>query len=132
MIIILDVSAAIEILLKKEKRKLFEEKCQLSKWVIAPDLYVSEITNVLWKYHQTNTLTHDDCIQYVEDGIGLVDDFIDSKGLWKEALGESIRNNHSVYDMFYAVLTRRNDATLLTRDKQLSKICKSLNINHLC
>jgi len=50
------------------------------------------------------------------------DDFIDAKELWKEALGEGIRNNHSIYDMYYSVLARRNDATLITNDGLLADI----------
>jgi predicted nucleic acid-binding protein len=131
MIVIVDVSASIEIILQKEKKEKFNNKYQSSKWVIAPDLYVSEITNVFWKYYKANILSRDDCIQYVEDGINMIDDFIDVKELWKESLSESIKNNHSVYDMFYAILTRRNDATLITNDKPLSEICKKLNIGYL-
>jgi len=128
MIVVLDVSAAVEIILKKEKKELFDSAFQSASWVISPDLYVSEITNVLWKYHKANIINHDDCMQYVEDGIALIDDFISSKELWKEALGESIRNSHSVYDMLYATLARRNEAQLLTNDGPLSKICSRLGI----
>lgn len=128
MIIILDVSAAIEILLKKEKKDKFTEVFEKADWVISPDLYVSEITNVLWKYYRAKVLIHEECIQYVEDGLNMVDDFIDTKELWKESLGEGIKNNHSIYDMFYAILTRRNDAVLITNDKSLVEICRILNI----
>jgi len=129
MIVILDVSAAIEIILKKEKRKLFDSQYKIAKWVIAPDLFVSEISNVLWKYYRAKVLTHEECIQYVDDGIKMIDDFIAGRELWKEALGESIKNNHSVYDMYYAVLTRRNDAKLITNDGALAGICRKLNID---
>jgi predicted nucleic acid-binding protein len=129
MILILDVSASIEIILKKEKKALFESHYQSAKWVIAPDLFVPEISNVLWKYYKAKVLTHEECNQYVDDGIKMVDDFIDAKELWKEALGESIKNNHSVYDMFYAVLARRNDGKLITKDDSLAKICRKLKID---
>ena len=128
MIAILDVNAAIEILLQKNNKDKFGKELRLAKWVIAPDLYIPEISNVLWKYHIAGALNHADCIQTVEDGIGLIDDFIDSRDLWKESLSESIKNSHPVYDMLYAVLARRNDGTLITNDRQLKKICKKLNI----
>ena len=131
MIVILDVSALVEIILKKEKKAIFDTAFQTSDWVIAPDLYVAEIVNILWKYQKAGILNHEECVQLVEDGINLIDDFIDAKELWKEALSESIRNNHSVYDMLYAVLTRRNDGTLLTNDKSLSEICNKLSIEYV-
>lgn len=129
MIVVLDVSAAIEIILKKPKKELFEAQYQTASWVIAPDLFVSEISNTLWKYYKAKILTHEECNQYVDDGINMIDDFIDARELWKESLGESIKNNHSVYDMYYAVLTRRNDARILTNDGALATICKNLNID---
>jgi len=128
MIAVLDVSAAIEMILQKEKKELFHAAFMDSSWVLAPDLYVSEISNVLWKYYRANVISHEECIQYVEDGINMIDDFIDGKDLWKEALGEGIKSNHSIYDMYYAILARRNDAVLITNDGPLSKICSELRI----
>jgi hypothetical protein len=60
-------------------------KYKEASWVLAPDLYVSELSNVLWKYYKAKVISHEDCIQYVEDGINMIDDFIDGKELWKEA-----------------------------------------------
>jgi predicted nucleic acid-binding protein len=128
MTVVLDVSAAIEILLQKEKKELFTTAYEKASWVIAPDLYSAELSNVLWKCHKAGLISHIECVQYVEDGIELIDDFFQSKELWKEALGEGIKNTHSIYDMYYAVLARRNDATLLTNDGKLSMICNKLNI----
>ena len=96
--------------------------------IIAPDLFVAEITNVLWTYYKAGLITHEDCIQYVQDGLDMVDDFIDARTLWKESLSEGIKNNHSIYDMYYLVLTRRNDGTLITNDTALADICKKMNI----
>ena len=128
MTAVLDVSAAIEILLQKEKEELFNTTYEKASWVIAPDLYIAELSNVLWKYYKSGLISHIECIQYVEDGIELIDDYFPSKELWKEALGEGIKNTHSIYDMYYAVLARRNDATLITNDNKLSMVCNKLNI----
>jgi len=128
MIVVLDVSAAIEIILQKDKKDLFNKIYEKGTWIIAPDLFIVEITNVLWKYHKAKVISHEDCIQYVQDGIDMIDDFIDAKELWKESLSEGIKNNHSVYDMYYLVLSRRNDAVLITNDNPLTNICKKLNV----
>lgn len=129
MTIVLDVSAAIQIVLKKEKREQFEEIYRKASWVIAPALYISEITNVFWKYYRNKILTHEECLQYIEDGIELIDDFFNEKDMWKEVLGESIKNDHPAYDMFYAVLARRNDSTLVSNDNELLKSCKVMKID---
>lgn len=128
MIVVLDVSAAIEIILQKDKNDLFKSIYKKGTWIITPDLFIAEITNVLWKYHKAEVISHEDCIQYVQDGIDMIDDFIDAKELWKESLAEGIKNNHSIYDMYYLVLSRRNDAILITNDGPLANICKKLNV----
>ena len=128
MIIVLDVSAAVEIIFQREKVDTFKNVYQQGTWIIAPDLFVAEITNVLWKYYKAGLITHIDCIQYVQDGIDMIDDFIDARELWKESLAEGIKNSHSIYDMYYAVLARRNDATLITNDGPLARICEKLSI----
>jgi predicted nucleic acid-binding protein len=127
----IDVCGAMEILLRKEKADKFGEILQEAELIIAPDLYISELTNTLWKYHRTNILTKDECVQYIQDGINYVDKFITSKELWQEALSEGIHNNHSVYDMFYMVVARRNGGILITNDSVLATICKNNNIQ-LC
>lgn len=132
MIVVLDVSAAIEILLQKEKKEIFNNVYKNGSWIIAPDLFIAEITNALWKYHKAKVLSHEDCIKYVQDGIDMIDDFFNAKDLWKESLAEGIKNNHSIYDMYYSVLARRNDAVLITNDGSLAEICKRLNINVCC
>ena len=128
MTIVLDVSAAMQIVLQKEKKSYFEDFCRKASWVIAPELYISEITNVLWKYYKNKILTKEECSQYTEDGLGLIDDFFTAKDMWKEVLGESIKNGHSAYDMFYAVLARRNNSTLVSNDRELIHIAREMKI----
>ena len=81
MIIVLDVSASIEILFQREKADKFKGVYNQGSWIIAPDLFIAEITNVLWKYYKAGLISHIDCIQYVQDGIDMIDDFPDAKAL---------------------------------------------------
>jgi predicted nucleic acid-binding protein len=124
----LDVCGAMEILLRKKKADKLSKILQEAELVIAPDLYISELTNTFWKYHQADILTRDECAHYIQEGINYVDKFIDSKELWQEAFLEGINNNHSIYDMLYMVVTRRNGGILITHDSVLAAICKKNNI----
>jgi predicted nucleic acid-binding protein len=128
MILILDVSASIEILLKRKNANSLKEKIALADTVIAPDIFVAEITNVAWKYYKIGNYSHEESVSMAEDGLALVDQFISTKELWKESLRESINNNHPIYDALYAVCARRNDGILLTVDKRLKNLCKKLKI----
>ncbi|MDR2898591.1 MAG: type II toxin-antitoxin system VapC family toxin [Spirochaetaceae bacterium] len=128
MIAVVDVSGTMEILLQREKAVQFSALLQAATLVLAPELYISELTNTLWKYHRSHILTKDECIQYIHDGINYVDRFVDSKDLWQEAFSEGVHNNHSIYDMFYMVVARRNDGILMTNDSALASICKKNTI----
>ena len=124
MNVVIDVSGTAEILLHKEKAQEFYKVLKDAKFVLAPDIYVSELTNTLWKYHMKNIFTVDECIKYIQDGISFIDTFIDCKAIWLESFSEGIKNNHSIYDMFYLIAARRNNAVLVTCDSDLTKICK--------
>ena len=128
MTIAVDVSGIIEILLHKEKADKYEKVLLESTLTIAPDLYVSELINTLWKYYAVKKLSRDDCMKYMQKGINLVDVFINSMEIWEEAFSEGIKNNHSIYDMFYMVSARRNGGILITNDFDLAGICKK---NHV-
>jgi predicted nucleic acid-binding protein len=126
--IVLDVSGSMQILTQGSKYKEFHELINNSTRVFAPDLYIPELTNTLWKCYNAKLLNFDECIQYIEDGIKLIDEYIDSQEIWKEAFGEGVKNIHPVYDMYYAVIARRNNGILITNDSKLARICAKINI----
>jgi len=129
---VLDVCGALEILLQKKKADKFSNILQESTLIVAPDIYVSELTNTLWKYHTAKILSKDECIQFIQDGISYVDNFIDSREIWREAFSEGINNKHSVYDMLYMVAARRNSGILITNDSALATICKKNHVQICC
>ncbi|MCL2609172.1 MAG: type II toxin-antitoxin system VapC family toxin [Treponema sp.] len=124
----LDVSGCLEILLQKEKSENFGKALKAANLVVAPDLYVPELTNTLWKYCRAGFLSQDECMQYIRDGINYVDKFIDCRDLWQEAFSEGLNNNYSVYDMFYMVVARRYGGALITCDSVLATVCRKYGI----
>jgi predicted nucleic acid-binding protein len=125
---VIDVSGVIEILFQKEKVAKYRLILDQSSYIMVPDLYVSELTNTLWKYYRAKNLSKDECIQYIQDGISYIDKFIDCKEIWQEAFSEGVKNNHSIYDMFYLVTARRNNGILITNDGVLAGICKKSHV----
>jgi predicted nucleic acid-binding protein len=59
----IDVCGAMEILLQKEKAEKFSKILQEATLIVAPDLYISELTNTLWKYNRAKILSKDECVQ---------------------------------------------------------------------
>ena len=126
--VILDPSAAVEISLYRTHADDFIHFIEDALWVGAPDLFISESANVFWKYHQFEGLPIDTCEKSMERTIQLVDEFYPTKNLYLEALSVSFITEHPVYDSMYLVLARRNNATLLTRDKKLHQVASKLSI----
>ena len=128
MTTVIDVSAVVEILLQKEKCKKYRDIIEKSSSVLAPDIYVSELANTLWKYYTRKLYTETECKKYIQLGIGYIDRFINCKDIWQEAFSEGINNKHSVYDLLYMVTARRNGGTLITSDSALAAICKKCRV----
>jgi predicted nucleic acid-binding protein len=128
MIIVLDASGAVEIALGRENAPRFMDYLKKTDVILAPDIYVSEITNVFWKYSQFSQFTDEICLKGIEFCINLIDDFLDSKNLWREAYYESVKNNSSTYDMFYLVAARRNYGRIVSMDKRLNMLAEKENL----
>ena len=124
MIIVLDASGAIEIALKNQNSDKLLEIVKKADVVIAPDNFISEVTNAFWKYRKFRQFNDDICVKGIEFCINLIDDFLPSKDLWREAYYEGVKNKSSTYDMFYLIAARRNFGKLITMDKELFLIAK--------
>ena len=130
MIVVLDASAALGIVLKKEKNVRYTEFLADASAVIAPELCISQISNAALKYYRFHGFTRAEAVSLAEDGIALVDQYIPVEGMWKEALRESITYDHPVYDALYVICARRNDGVLLTNDERLRQLCKKTGVEY--
>lgn len=128
MIIVLDASAGIEIALSRDNAEIFERKIEKASKVITSELYKAETANVLWKYNIAGLLDKEEVQKRLKYCDELIDEYIDISENNEEALNEGIRIKHSVYDLLYLIIARRNGAILLTQDKKLKKIAKETGV----
>ncbi len=128
MILILDASAAAEIILQGKKYKTFEHYITEADWITSPGLFISEISNVFWKYHKMADLPLEQCERAIDYAINLPDEYCDDRILYREAFSLGCKIGKPVYDMFYLVLARRNSGYLLTLDKSLVKEAKKQSV----
>jgi predicted nucleic acid-binding protein len=125
---VIDASAAVGIVLAQPGTELFSPLLEQAALVIAPDLFVAEVGNTLWKYRKASLLPMARCEQALEQAMGLPDRIEPSSTLHLEAFALACRHHHPVYDTLYLVLARRNNATLLTLDRRLAKLAGKLEI----
>ncbi len=131
MILVLDTSAAIEMALYRSKAGSIGGFLQNAEWVIAPDIFIAESANSLWKYHQFKGMPEDKCIELLEKTINMVDDFFSPRDLFREAFNLACMHKHPVYDLLFLVLSRRYNAHLCTVDAKLRKLALKNSI-HTC
>jgi predicted nucleic acid-binding protein len=128
MIVVLDTSAAIEVVLDRAKARRFRQILADTDWVISLDLFIPEIANIFLKYYQFEGLPLDVCEDSLDRAIGLVDTFASSADLYQEAFALSGQTNRSVYDSMVLIVARRNNALLLTADEKLRGVAQELSI----
>ncbi len=117
---VLDASAGIEVVLNRSRAVEIVKVLEVSNKVFSPVLYKAEVTNALWQYLKAGQINKDKAISALVLAMSLVDVYADPAEYSSEVLLESLRLNHSSYDMFYLVLTRRSGSTLLSLDKKLN------------
>ena len=128
MIITIDVSAAVEIVMGGKRQEEIINILNDADWVIAPSLFIYEASNTLWKYHEYQDYSKEDIMKKIEYLYKMVDQFIDAKDIFEEALPLSCQISHPAYDAMYLVTSRRKNATLVTLDKRLVRVAKSIDV----
>lgn len=98
---------------------------------MAPDLYTAEVTSAIWKYVTAGRMAVEEATDRFEAALHLIDQRHDSAGLASEVLREASLRRHSTYDLFYAVLARREGATIVTLDTRLQRIAEAMKIPRL-
>lgn len=127
--IVLDCSVAIEMALGTEDGQAFMALALPEERTIAPSFLKIEAANVAWKHVRTGYIGGNQARGLFADAVALVDMFYPEEDLLAEALSESVRLEHSVYDMLYFVLARRQGATLFTCDKRLQELCAANGVD---
>ncbi|MFW6308638.1 MAG: type II toxin-antitoxin system VapC family toxin [bacterium] len=128
MIITLDVSAAVEFIMGRKNQLFIKSKLEKADWIIAPTLFIYEASNVMWKYHSIKNYPQDKLLRKLRQILNIIDQFVEPKNIYEEAISVSFKINHPVYDAMYLVTSRRKNAKLLTMDNRLIKAASKLEI----
>ncbi len=128
MIITLDVSAGIEFIMGRKNQLFIKSKLVKADWIIAPTLFISEASNVMWKYHFLKNYPENKLMKRLRQLMDIIDQFVETKDIYEEAVLVSFKINHPVYDAMYLVTTRRKNAKLLTMDNRLIKAANKIEI----
>ena len=128
MIITLDVSAGIEFIMGRKNQLFIKSKLVKADWIIAPTLFISEASNVMWKYHSLKNYPESKLMKRLRRLLDIIDQFVETKDIYEEAVLVSFKINHPVYNAMYLVTARRKNAKLLTMDNRLIKAANKIEI----
>jgi len=126
--VVLDASAALEVVLRRPRAAVLIGFLDAAESVSAPDLFVAEVTNALWKHVRAGDLTHDEAREALKDTLQLPESFAPSWELASEALDLATKHGHPAYDAIYAALARRTTATVCTLDRRLGAMLDAMGV----
>jgi len=119
MILTLDASAAVELVMGGPREQAVASILEKADWILAPQLYIFEIANVMWKYYRLCHLSVEELLEKARCLYELVDEYVDADDIYEEAVSLSCELKQPVYDIVYLVVSRRKSAQLLTLDSRL-------------
>jgi len=128
MKVVLDASAALAAVLGQESGPAVLNVLSAAAVVIAPALFTAEVTSGLWKYVSAKQLTLDIAAERLDATLKLVDRYHPEATLAQEVLREASARRHSVYDLYYVVLARREGAAVVTIDGRLRKLITTMGL----
>jgi len=128
MKVVLDASAGLAAVLGQDRGPAVLDVLAGAAVVIAPELFAAEVTSGLWKYVSAKQLTLDAASERLDAALKLIDRYHPMASLGQEVLREASARRHSVYDLYYAVLARREGAAVLTIDSRLRKLIAAMNV----
>ena len=109
MNIVLDASATVPVLLEEQLGKETANLIASANSVIAPELFIPELGNVLWKYTNFAGLDREKAYELLFLGMNTVDFFYEQSALIPHALTVALDNGISVYDSVYLSLCIQED-----------------------
>jgi len=125
---VLDASAAAEVILARQETRRVSLVLAEADIVWVPELYVFEMTNLLWKVSTMGGLPVEQTQQALARALELPDLYVPGGALVEEVFDLACRLRRPAYDLFYLVLARRHAALLLTMDCKLAKLAADLGV----
>jgi len=129
MKIVLDANAAVEVSLGRSQASRVVDFLTDATHVLAPDLFYSEVGNVMWKYVRFHKLEVEKAARLLETCCDLIDDAIPSRSIYEEAFSFACSYAVSVYDALYIVSARRTDSRLVSLDQRLIKAAQKAKVS---
>jgi predicted nucleic acid-binding protein len=125
---VLDASAAMTLIDGAPGSAGIGDALRSCEGTLAPDLYITEVGNALWKSTLANRFDEEAALAKLGFASELITEFHPPQHYITEAVHEAIRYRHPVYDLLYVILARRTGAVLITADRKLFKLAAEMGV----
>jgi predicted nucleic acid-binding protein len=117
--VVIDASVAAKWFVVEPGASAARELVETESVLIAPELVIAEVLNVVWKRFIRNDLERDQMAHIPNALPKLFAELWPTVWLARRAFEIAAELRHPVYDCFYLALAESEDATLVTADRRL-------------
>ncbi|MCI0333670.1 MAG: type II toxin-antitoxin system VapC family toxin [Planctomycetes bacterium] len=116
--LVIDASVLIKLFVSEDGSREVASAVKKADELLAPELLLAEIGNILWKYVRRNDLTAADANQILAEMMQMPIQFTATSELIEAALKLAIETDRTVYDCLYLALAVHSKEMLLTADER--------------
>lgn len=124
MTLVIDANVAVKWFIEEPRSSAARKILEKGSAFTAPDIFIPEICNVVWKKVKKQEITAEQGHAIVSNMPTVLDYIVPSSDLVNRAFVLAVQYNHPVYDCLYLALAERDSLTLVTDDAKLVTVAK--------
>jgi len=122
--LVIDANVGVKWFIEEPRSSPARKILEKGSSFIAPDIFITEICNVVWKKVRRQEITAEQGQAIISNMPTVLDYFVPSSDLANRAFVLAVQYNHPVYDCLYLTLAERESFTLVTDDAKLVTVAK--------
>jgi predicted nucleic acid-binding protein len=131
VILVIDANVGLKWFIEEPRSPAARKILDKGASFIAPDIFIPEICNVVWKKVKNQEITAEQGQAIVSNVPMILDHIVPSSEVAKRAFALAVQFNHPVYDCLYLALAERESISLVTDDAKLVTVAKKARLARL-
>lgn len=128
MTLVIDANVGLKWFIEESRSSAARKILDKGASFIAPDMFIPEICNVVWKKVKNQEITAEQGKAIVANVSMVLDHLVPSSEVAGRAFALAVQCNHPVSDCLYLALAERESITLITDDAKLVNIAKKAKL----
>jgi predicted nucleic acid-binding protein len=131
VILVIDANVGLKWFIEESRSPAARKILDKGASFIAPDIFIPEICNVVWKKVKNQEITAEQGQAIVSNVPMVLDHIVPSSEVAKRAFALAVQFNHPVYECLYLALAERESISLVTDDVKLVTVAKKARLARL-